>query len=53
MGDMQKRYLIPMQKEAFLCSARCCDPGVQLPSIQQWCAAHAHAHTRRAAACSA
>lgn len=35
MSDLQKQRLIPMQKEAFLCSAKCCDASSPLPLIQQ------------------
>lgn len=35
MDDLQRRHLIPMQRAAFECSARCCDPKTPLPQIQQ------------------
>jgi len=37
MEDLQKQFLIPMQRQSFVCSANCCDPKQQLPAIQQWC----------------
>jgi hypothetical protein len=37
MDDLQRSWLIPMQKAAFLCSAKCCDAKTPLPEIQTWC----------------
>ena len=35
MEDLQRRHLIPTQKQAFLCSAKCCDSHSDLGTLQQ------------------
>eukprot|EP00878_Enallax_costatus_P017603 GHUV01018495.1.p1 GENE.GHUV01018495.1~~GHUV01018495.1.p1 ORF type:complete len:142 (+),score=38.41 GHUV01018495.1:157-582(+) len=35
MDEMQRKGLVPMQKEAFLCSARCCDQTQDMQQLQQ------------------
>lgn len=34
MDEMQRTNLIPLQKEAFLCSAKCCDKHKQMENLQ-------------------
>lgn len=34
--DIQRSYLIPQQKEAFLCCARCCDQHQDTQGLQRW-----------------
>lgn len=35
MDDLQRAHLIPIQRAAFECSAKCCDPRQRLEAIQQ------------------
>lgn len=37
MDELQRQQLIPIQKEAFLCSAKCCDKHQDMHHLQQWC----------------
>ncbi len=36
MNDLYKQQLIPRQKDAFLCSARCCDSSNDMGDLQKW-----------------
>lgn len=36
MNDVYQKQLIPRQKDAFLCSARCCDSSKDMGDLQQW-----------------
>jgi len=36
MDEMQRQYLIPLQKDAFLCSAKCCDRHKEMQNLQNW-----------------
>ena len=36
IGDLQKQYLLPKQKDAFLCCAKCCDASDDLQALQGW-----------------
>ncbi len=36
IGDIQKQHLLPRQKEAFLCCAKCCDVSSDLQQLQGW-----------------
>jgi hypothetical protein len=36
MDEMQRQNLIPLQKDAFLCSAKCCDKHKDMNNLQQW-----------------
>lgn len=38
MQDIHRDLLQPMQKEAFLCCARCCDTSDGMQQLQNWCA---------------
>jgi hypothetical protein len=44
MSEVYKKQLIPRQKDAFLCSARCCDASGDMADLQKWCAAGARGH---------
>lgn len=35
MDEMQRTHLIPLQKDAFLCSAKCCDRHKDMEALQQ------------------
>ncbi len=37
--ELQKQHLVPKQKEAFLCCARCCDFPDNTAQLQNWCEA--------------
>jgi Eukaryotic protein of unknown function (DUF842) len=34
--DIQKKHLLPKQKEAFLCCAKCCDTNDNVQQLQGW-----------------
>ena len=36
ISDIQKQYLLPKQKDAFLCCAKCCDVSDDLQALQGW-----------------
>lgn len=36
MDEMQRKSLVPLQKESFLCSAKCCDQTQDMQQLQQW-----------------
>jgi hypothetical protein len=36
MNDVYKKQLVPRQKDAFLCSARCCDASGDMADLQKW-----------------
>jgi hypothetical protein len=36
MTEVQRTLLVPKQKEAFLCCAKCCDANSEPKEIQQW-----------------
>ena len=42
IADIQKQHLLPKQKEAFLCCAKCCDTADDLQHLQGWCVAGPH-----------
>eukprot|EP00882_Tetradesmus_deserticola_P031899 GHRQ01036080.1.p2 GENE.GHRQ01036080.1~~GHRQ01036080.1.p2 ORF type:complete len:111 (+),score=46.54 GHRQ01036080.1:170-502(+) len=35
MDDLQRKNLIPLQKESFLCAAKCCDKHSDMQALQQ------------------
>lgn len=35
MDEMQRTHLIPLQKDAFVCSAKCCDKHKDMSALQQ------------------
>lgn len=39
VSGIDKSHFRPMQKEAFLCQARCCDSSADQGALQAWCAA--------------
>ena len=43
IGDIQKQHLLPKQKEAFLCCAKCCDSSDDLQQLQGWWVPSRHA----------
>lgn len=60
MDQVQRAHLIPMQREAFLCSARCCDAAAKAPGggpdgmrALQECASHCSAPVQAAQQVSA
>jgi hypothetical protein len=36
MDELQRKNLIPLQKESFLCAAKCCDKHSDMQALQQW-----------------
>jgi hypothetical protein len=36
MDELQRKNLIPLQKESFLCAAECCDKHSDMQALQQW-----------------
>lgn len=34
--DISKKYILPTQKEAFLCCAKCCDKVGDMQDLQSW-----------------
>jgi len=36
IAEIQKAHLLPKQKEAFLCCAKCCDSSDDLQQLQGW-----------------
>ena len=39
VSGIDKSHFRPMQKESFLCQARCCDSSADQGTLQAWCAA--------------
>ncbi|KAF8058071.1 FAM136A [Scenedesmus sp. PABB004] len=35
MDELQRKQLVPLQKQAFLCSAACCDKPLDMAALQQ------------------
>ena len=36
MNEIQRSHIVPKQKEAFLCCAKCCDNTMDMQSLQGW-----------------
>lgn len=37
VGVLDKQHLRPMQKDSYLCMAKCCDSANTPADLQQWC----------------
>ena len=41
MNDVDRSHFRPLQQQAFLCQARCCDSSQTQADLRNWCAAAA------------
>ena len=50
VNDVDRSHFRPLQRESFLCQARCCDSAQTQADLRDWCAAPSHSRVTCSAA---